>query len=41
MNEFESILQHPTEAKADPGDYTDEDGLLYCGSIPLSRLEWT
>lgn len=31
MNDFELIFRRLAEVKPDPGDYTGEDGLLYCG----------
>lgn len=31
MNDFELIFHRLAEVKPDPGDYTGEDGLLYCG----------
>jgi len=31
VNDFEIILRRLAEVKPDPGDYTGEDGLLYCG----------
>ncbi len=31
MNDFELIFHRLAEVKPEPGDYTGEDGLLYCG----------
>ena len=31
MNDFESVLKRITVTRLEPGDYTGEDGLLYCG----------
>ena len=31
MNDFEGIIKHMTVTRLEPGDYTGEDGLLYCG----------
>lgn len=31
MNDFDSIIKRITVTRLEPGDYTGEDGLLYCG----------
>ena len=31
MNDFDSIIKRMTVTRLEPGDYTGEDGLLYCG----------
>ena len=31
MTKLQDVLIHAAEAKPEPGDYTGEDGLLYCG----------
>ena len=31
MNDFEGIIKRMTVTRLEPGDYTGEDGLLYCG----------
>ena len=31
MNDFDSIIKRITVTHIAPGDYTGEDGLLYCG----------
>lgn len=31
MNDFENIIKHISVTQQEPGDYTGEDGLLYCG----------
>ena len=31
MNDFDSIIKRMTVIRLEPGDYTGEDGLLYCG----------
>ena len=31
MNDFDSIIKCMTVTQPEPGDYTGEDGLLYCG----------
>ena len=31
MNDFDSIIKRMTATRLEPGDYTGEDGLLYCG----------
>jgi len=31
MNDFDSIIKRLTVTRLEPGDYTGEDGLLYCG----------
>ena len=30
-NEINAVLENMTAATPEPGDYTGEDGLLYCG----------
>ncbi len=31
MNDFEGIIKRMSVTRLEPGDYTGEDGLLYCG----------
>jgi len=31
MNDFDSIIKRMTVTRLEPGDYTGEEGLLYCG----------
>ena len=31
MNDFDSIIKRITVTRLEPGDYTGEDGILYCG----------
>ena len=31
MNDFDNIVKRMTVTRLEPGDYTGEDGLLYCG----------
>lgn len=31
MNDFGGIIKHITVTRLEPGDYTGEDGPLYCG----------
>ena len=31
MNDFDNIVKRMSVTRLEPGDYTGEDGLLYCG----------
>ena len=31
MNDFDNIMKRMSVTRLEPGDYTGEDGLLYCG----------
>ena len=37
MNDFDSIIKRMTVTHIAPGDYTGEDGLLYCGKCRTSK----
>ena len=39
MNDFDSIIKRMTVTRLEPGDYTGEDGLLYCGNIILPFID--
>ena len=37
MNDFDRIIEHMTVTRIEPGDYTGEDGLLYCGKCRTAK----
>ena len=37
MNDFTDIVSKVMEVRPDDGDYTGEDGLLYCGKCHTRR----
>ena len=37
MNDFSSIIERMTVTRMEPGDYTSEDGLLYCGKCHTAK----
>ena len=37
MNDFDSIIERMTMTWLEPGDYTGEDGLLYCGKCHTAK----
>lgn len=37
MNDFDSIIKRMTVTRLEPGDYTGEDGLLYCGKCSTPK----
>ena len=37
MNNMEEIITRLAEVKAEPEDYTGEDGLLYCGKCRTAK----
>ena len=37
MNDFDSIIECMAVTRMEPGDYTGEDGLLYCGKCRTAK----
>ena len=37
MNDFDSIIECMAVTRMEPGDYTGEDGLLYCGKCHTAK----
>ena len=37
MNDFDSIIERMIVTRPEPGDYTGEDGLLYCGKCCTAK----